>query len=80
MDNYVKDLIQIGKTTGFIPEGRANEKAFSIGSQLFAQGGFSLMIQVHSAIAEALGQLAAHDLSAAWHGVGKSGLSSGWQH
>ncbi len=77
-DDLIEELVEIGKVApGSLPNGsshflmEANGRAREIGERLSQLGGLDLMLAARGAIQSRLGRSAAHELEAAWNGVGE---------
>jgi hypothetical protein len=77
-DDLIQELVDIGKMApGDLPNGgshflkQANGRAREIGESLSELGGLDLMLAARGAIQSRLGRSAAHELEAAWSGVGE---------
>jgi hypothetical protein len=78
MKHMVNELVQIGKTDGFLstkPGGKFDEnnrhiRAAQIGEKIFNQGGFQLMLEVCRAVYSQLGAQQATGLRFVWQGIG----------
>ena len=77
-DDLIQELVEIGKVApGQPPNGgshflkQANGRAREIGRSLSELGGLDLMLAARGAIQSRLGRSAAHELEAAWIGVGE---------
>lgn len=77
-DDLIQELVEIGKVApgGPLNGGshflkQANGRAREIGETLSQLGGLDLMLAARGAIQSRLGRSAAHELEAAWSGVGE---------
>jgi hypothetical protein len=68
-EQYVRELISLCNPNGSYSEA-TRERVRQIGNRLNDQGGFSLMQQVHSLVAESGSRMHARILEGYWGGVG----------
>src|SRR4051812_40084385 len=69
LDPLVRELVQIGRTSGFLERDGRRERTEEIGEQLYVSGGMSAMRSAHQEVSYWLPQ-EARSLEIAWDDIG----------